>query len=502
MADDSQADSMNAEIDPFVLAYRIGGARNDCQVVRVRRSELLNDPHLFEISKSSRSLGFDAKKSLETFSKKKRPADPHIKNKIEYELMLKENKKKIRQEKLTLNSLPTDLNQITSINDLAAQQILAIVTNQLIEEGLWIDEYKDLTMSEAFPLAQAKADSKIRGSSDVFENGTFLADSDLTHEDRATNDVPSDLGRQVSQLRKSAFSQPQIYNLMRASPQNLEHQMARRMIESPYFEDHPEEADLYRACFFASRAVENEAHFDLLMRVGLSQEFPHYTFQSFRVERVRLKKRIRSLIEAFFLENPAIKERLGLRKEPEKRDPKQIWSRFYEIWDTLTQKQIEALELVYINEPRLTKREAAIKLDITIDSLKDRLQTAIRRFRFEFWELEGISPKRSPKKMLKAQVTHNGLWRYQTAAWKSTLYRVDFKDGSIGDSKIEIEWKKLPRSKNLDWKTIARIKAEIIENCPVPYFHETEYFDGMKPTITSFGRRPGNLSDTGKVPKD
>jgi hypothetical protein len=63
-----------------------------------------------------------------------------------------------------------------------------------------------------------------------------------------------------------------------------------------------------------------------------------------------------------------------------------------------------------------------------------------------------------------------------------------------GDLRAEIEWHKLPKSRNLDWKTEARIKAEIIENCPVPHFHETEYFDGMKPTIMSFGRRPVNLT--------
>ena len=72
------------------------------------------------------------------------------------------------------------------------------------------------------------------------------------------------------------------------------------------------------------------------------------------------------------------------------------------------------------------------------------------------------------------------------------LRKVDLKT----DLKIEIIWNKLPKSRNLDWKTEARIKAEIIENCPVPYFHETEYFDDMKPTIISFGRAPGNFSGT------
>lgn len=477
--------------DPFVLAYRIGEGRNDSKILRVRRSELLKDPKLFEISKSSRSIGFDHEKSLQTRSKKMRPADPHVRNKIEYELMLKENKRRIREEKL--ESLPENINQITSINDMAAQQILAIVTNQLIKEGLWIDEYKDLTMSEAFPLSQTQADSRMKVPNGAFENGTFLSESDLTHEDLAACDAPSSLMKQLTPFRKPSLSSPMIYNLMRASPKDLEHQIARRMIDTHYFEDHPEDENLYPASFFSSRAVEKEEHFDLLMKAGLEKEFPHYTFKTFQVDRIKLKKRIRALIDGFFLENPAVKERLSLRTEPEKRDPKSVWKRFYKVWDSLTEKQIEVLELVYINEPKLTKKKTAEKLGITIDSVKDRLKIAIRQFRKEFSELEGISPKRSPRKLLKGFLTHNGLWRYQSAIWKSKLYRVGFKGSSISDTKFEIEWKIKPRSKNLDWKTIARIKAEIIENCPVPHFHETEYFDGMKPTIASFGRRPGNF---------
>lgn len=487
-----QIHAVETENDPIVLAYRIGDGGKSSKTVWVRRSELQNNPKLFEISKSSRSIGFNAEKSLQTHSKKMQPANSHIRNKIEYELMLKENKRRIREEKLSIESLPDDLHQITSINDLAAQQILAVVTNQLIKEGLWIDENKDLTMSEAFPLSQAKTDSRVRTNSEP-EDGSFLSDADLTHEDRATSDAPSRLAGQVTHTRVPTFSYPMIYNLMRASPKDLKHQIARRMIDSHYFEDHPEDYHLYAACFFASRAVETKEHFDLLMTAGLDQEFPHYTFDAFRVDRIKLRKRIQSLIEEYFVENPAIKERLSLRSEPEKKDPKQVWKRFYQVWDKLTPKQIEAIELVYMNEPKLTKKEAAIKLGITIDSIKDRLRLAINLFRKEFWEFEGITPKRNPRKSLKGLITHNGLWRYQSAIWKSKLYRVDFKGNSVGDSKVEIEWKKRPRSKKLDWKTIARIKAEIIENCPVPYFHETEYFDGMKPTISSFGKRPGNL---------
>ena len=73
--------------DPVVLAYRIGGFKSAQGVVRVRRSELKNDPNLFEISKSAKSAGYDPKKSLNHPKKKPRPADPYIERKIQYKLM-------------------------------------------------------------------------------------------------------------------------------------------------------------------------------------------------------------------------------------------------------------------------------------------------------------------------------------------------------------------------------------------------------------------------------
>ena len=51
------------------------------------------------------------------------------------------------------------------------------------------------------------------------------------------------------------------------------------------------------------------------------------------------------------------------------------------------------------------------------------------------------------------------------------------------------------RSTGHFWKTVAHIKAQVMENCPVPNILETDFFDGMKPTIMSLGRRPENARD-------
>ena len=144
-----------------------------------------------------------------------------------------------------------------------------------------------------------------------------------------------------------------------------------------------------------------------------------------------------------------------------------------------------------MDQSRISKKAAAAKFGIAINSLISRLRVAVLRFKAEFPEFEWMSPKRIPRKALRGSVTLGGLWRYQSAAWKSVLFAVD----SVTGFKREIEWRKIPKSKNLDWKTIANIKAQIMENSPVPHILDTEYFDGMKPTIMSLGRRPETAHD-------
>jgi hypothetical protein len=482
--DSLSTDSHTDDQEDDVLAYSIGEGK----AARVQKSILEQNANLVPLSKRAKASGFDAEKSLAAKNKLKRPADPHVLSKIEFQLMLKDTRDWAREH--NLDQLPDGLGEIQSIDDPAAQQILAIVTNQLIAEGLWLDEYKDLTMSEAFPLSQAKADTKIRAGSDALEHGTFLREQDLTHEDLATPISPSELPTQGIHKRRPVFTTPMIYNLMRTRPRDLHHQLARRMIDTHFFEDHPEHLGLYRACYFYSRGVEDEHHFEALMRAGLAEEFPHYTFQTFRLERVALRKLTRKFIDEFFLENPAVKRRVKTRAEPEKSDPRNVWNRYFEVWERLTEKQKKALLLVYVDFPELTQDEIATRLKIAPTSLRSRLQTALRRFKFEFFELEGMNSKKWTQKELTCPYTHNGLWRYQSALWRSALFRVDPKTGT----RVEIEWKKLVRSKNLDRKTKARIKAEIIESCPVPHFPDTEYFDGMRPTIISLGRKPSKRS--------
>jgi hypothetical protein len=478
------------ESDPTVLAYRMGGFGTESGVVRVRRSELARDQSLIPFTKSAISHDFDAERSLEQKHPIARPADSHVEEKLQRKLMYKEIRKRIDTEDVEFNSL-ADLNlEIKSVNDKAAQYILMIVTDQLKAQGLWRDEDQDLTMSEAFPIDQAKVDIRVRGDDlKALREGTFIEESEMTMEEASTDFPSKDVGARAGTMRLPVLATPMIHNLMRSSPRDLYHQIARRMIDGHFFEDRPDFDHLYRACFFASKGVEDEMHFDVLMRA--TRQFPHYTFKSFQVERIELRRVLRDLIARFFDNTPAIKRCLKHQTDPEKKDPRNVWSRFFKVWNGLTPKQQAALEKVHMAQEPLTRAQAAKYFGISIDSLDSRLKTAMQKFKNEFWELEGITPRRLPRAALTAAFTLNGLWRYKSAAFIHKIYRVDLASGV----RSEIEWRKIPRSKNLDWKTIARIKAEIIENCPIPHLHYTDYFDGIRPTIASLGRRPGTMRE-------
>lgn len=480
------------ELDPIVLAYRVGARQ---RLVQLRRSEVRADPDLVEVGKSALSLGFDPVLSLSREREGLRPADPYVHRKIQLKLMAKEIRKRIELKNLSVKSFP-EIHDLKSMNDPLAHYILTLVTDQLIAEGLWRDEDKDLTMTEAFPLSQAANESRIRlaGFDDIQES-SFWQDSDLTTEELGEGSQLS--GHGTVPLHLPTYATPILNNLMRASPKDLYHQVARRMIETHYFQDHPELNGLYRACYFNAKGVEGESHFLSLMESGLEKAFPHYTFAQFRIERVMLRKHLRILISGYFSQTPAIQRQLKLVHQ-ETSEAMNVWARFYKVWTSLTAKQHEALEHVYMDQNRLSKKAAAEKIGISINSLISRLRVAVHRFKAEFPEFEWMSRKRLPRKALRGSVTLNGLWRYQSAAWKSALFAVDPMNGL----KREIEWRKLPKSKNLDWKTIAHIKAQIMENCPVPHILDTEYFDGMKPTIISLSRRPenGQADDEGVEP--
>jgi len=472
----------------YVLALKPGITQYSQKIVRVLRSTLENDPTLIELKNHLQVKKFDPNTfhtniEREVFIE----ADPYIYGKFKKYLVHDEIKEKIKNNKLA-DRLPADLHHIKSLQDPAIQNSISKVTEQLKKEGLWRDEDKDLTMTDAFPLSQAKLDPRFRElDSRVIENGTHLENDDLTHQDFETSSESAHSHIPYG----PKMSEPRIHNLMRVSPESLLHQVARRLSDSDFFES-SEYKKLKATCYIYSKSVDEEWHFDVLMSKGLSNTFDHFTFTEYKINLPKIKKIIRHFIKKFFDDNPRVKYYLKQNSDPDKQNPHNFWCRFNDVWQRLTIKQKNALTKVFMQAEPMTYFEAAKDFKISLDSLQSRIKTAKLQFKKEFPELEGITPRALPRRELRGSRTLNGLWAYENANIIHTVYKIDPKTGL----KIELEWNKTPKSKNLDWKTVAQIKAKILENTPVPLFHETDYFDGMKPTIMSFGRRPGNLIET------
>lgn len=438
---------------------------------------------------------FDAEEALENIRSKETVLDPdnHVYDKIKYKLMIDEVKKQVRSETISLKAMSKGFG-ITSIDEPAAHIILMLVTKELKQNGLWKDDSEDLTLTDAFPLAQCHDDPRFKDlPMKEYEYGTFYEDDELTHQDYETDAEKNDLSSRNVSFPKPPS--PMLHNLMRSSPEDLKHQIARRLIDSGYFEENEEDQTLFPACYFLSKAVEEEWHFKVLMDQGLALKFSHYTFESYKVDKMLLQKRLRFFTENYFSQNPKMKRFLKRNKDLEKQNPKNFWKRFYSVWEKLTIKQKNVLTKIYMQSEKVKYEDAANDFKISVDSVRSRIKGAIDKFKQEFPELKGISPKGLPQSKITGAYTLNYLWHYKRASEVAKLFQIDPKT----NLKTEINWDKKPKDQQVNWKTLARIKAQIIENCPIPYFHETDYFDGTKPSILSFNRTPGNLTDKEEI---
>lgn len=306
MSDDAESD------DPFVFTHRINGPKINQGTIKVRKSLLATDSSLIPFHKSAISQNFDVKKSVESLEPEPRDANTYIYEKIKYKLMVKDAKRKINVEKITLRDLKSLLGEVKTLNDASVQIILALITDSLKASGHWRDEDKDIVMTQAFPLSQSHSDPRYTGfTKELIEYGTFYDSDEVTPQDVEVDNPTSEIrksGMVVHSLPVGAT--PMIHNLMRASPDDLYHQVARRMIDTHFFSDFPEHKTLFAACYFYSLGVVEEWHFDVLMRQGLRLQFFTYKFSTYREERVALRKLMRGFIEDYYASNPVVQRAL------------------------------------------------------------------------------------------------------------------------------------------------------------------------------------------------
>lgn len=106
-----------------------------------------------------------------------------------------------------------------------------------------------------------------------------------------------------------------------------------------------------------------------------------------------------------------------------------VWKRFYEIRNYLTPKQLEIVDLLYLNTPSLAYHEAALMLEISVDSVRDRETGVILKFRNEFMEFSSLEPYKHYTKHQKRFYIYKGLVHLPSMEVIHPCYRIRTVNG-------------------------------------------------------------------------
>lgn len=396
--------------------------------------------------------------------------------------------------------------------------LLTAVTEALIHEGLWKDEAEEMALSEAFPASQTNQErALILEKQDPIEVEMDFDASISMNNDSAKEDVEDDEDDNQSEMSGELFfepevkeeahpieaeesgfsddfyyypklSQPQLHNLMRERPQSLYQRFARTMEESHYFNESLGTKNLLpAACFYARNILDQDAFKHLWHEVYENGRF-HVTGKQFHFEEYLedikiLKPKIDTFIGNYFLHFRWLRKAVRTHLESTGDDPegvtkrqvneylKKYWERYSRAWESLTTKQKNALELIYISDEPTSYSLAAQQLQISKDSFQDRVNGAKKKFIEAFPEFKYLPP--TPATKHEPKLLYGLFWK-DKAEKVSPLFREDQK------TKLKFEIEPHPggpvKRKDVD---VVYIQSRAIVASPVPDFCDIELFCGL-----------------------
>ena len=136
-----------------------------------------------------------------------------------------------------------------------------------------------------------------------------------------------------------------------------------------------------------------------------------YTTQDFYIHQSILESLIAKILKLAFSD----------RKELSILD---IWRRLSHVRASLTDKQGELLQILYLAEPALTYQEASVFLGISLDSVRDREAGILLKFRKEFPELRELEPYKDWTKNQKRFYTYRGLVHLPSVEIRHPCFRI------------------------------------------------------------------------------
>lgn len=402
-----------------------------------------------------------------------------------------------KDEKISLKSLK-DL-KISKQSDPRVNVILGLIDEELTRHGLLSDEGQEVAFSEVFPISQSKDDKKTyfkAHAEDIEDRLSFV-----TKEGNELGEV-----NQHGLIELPLLATPQMHNLMRGGPIDIFEKIARLMVESNYFGNNPENISLRPCAYFLSKRANNTVVFsairnDLATR-GLNQFLKDgFDYDVYQKEIPELKILIESALKDYFCTpwvRAATTEYLSSQGEFSKEQLQthldSFWKRYDQAWESLTTKQKNVLNEVYLFEETLSWEEAAKKIKISVDSFQDRIRGAVNKFKKAFPELFFLKEALNYRDIHKRNNLQRGLFDQTQANTVEKLYRID----PATNKKTEIA----PRSgepllrKGLNLAFKEEIKALAQTNAPVPDILDCDFFGGLYPEVY-FERRKGEAAFVG-----
>lgn len=372
------------------------------------------------------------------------------------------------------------------------QAYLAQITKKLEEEGLWLEESREMLESEVFLPIEEKDIELDRNLNPKSLTQIYTKKNGGTPLKQLSEIKDHGLEWKESEefevLDWPKVTAPISHNLFRRNPWSIEEKIARLMIEGHFFSEHSEIEKLFPCAYFFSKSIFDRrlfiiAKYKAFENTPYQKRFRTYSFHRYKKDQILLKSIIAEILKTWFMKNNSVMESVNdyaaiqnLTNFETTRVVKSIWKRFSEAYESLTEKQLEALEAVYLDMPPMTYSDAAEMLKISRDSFQDRIKGAVKKFKQAMPELQFIKASDEVKTPKTKEIMYNGLFRKSNAEKVHTLFRVDPRT----NIKVNLPIRKGP-PKQKEKVNPTLIRAWAIVATPIPDFIETDYFLGLYP---------------------
>lgn len=302
---------------------------------------------------------------------------------------------------------------------------------------------------------------------EIYFEARIAEDDEVTEDVNEANDNDGETGADSLHPYLPRLSTPSSHLLMRRYPLDLKKSLARDLFDSYAYLTGENRALLPALCFFEVGISDAETFAEIRREVYEGGPFhkagKEFDFSEFQKDKLRLFHRLKREKKRFFLRNPYVHDKNGVAS---------LWERFEAAIASLTRKQWNVIKQVRVK--RRPQVEVAREFRISLDSLRNRLESAELKLRRALPELAGFFPSTTYRNSAKTNYSYDGLFDKREKA--RPLYRIDPET----KEKHEIPLRK-GRPKPKAGVNPALIKAWAHETTPVPDFSFTDFFTQLYP---------------------